>query len=379
MDRIGIGLVGYGGIGRIHTLSYKDLPMLYPGALPSLMLTAVCTSRQETAAAAAKEGGYAAWFTDVEELVRQDSVTVIDCCTPNDQHRRTLLAAIKAGKHVYCEKPLALNGTEAREIAREAEKAGVSVGMTFNYRFVPAILRAKRMIMDGLLGEVYSFRAEYFHTGYQDPQRPLAWRMRKEISGGGALVDLGSHLVDLVRYLLGEMEAVRAVTRTYISKRPIERGSRTLGDVTVDDAAWLEVRLVAGGFGTIEVSRFATGSLDDLNLEIFGSKGALRFSLMDANWLYWFDATKASGFQGGDQGWQRLETVQHYHGASTPPARAILGWTRTHAECQYAFLHAVAEGKKPELGIQDGMRAQLVLDAAYESARSDAWIKVPLA
>ncbi len=376
MDEIGIGLVGYGQIGRIHTLSYKDLSMLYPGALPPLTLAAVCTSRKETAAAAAKEGGYASWCTDVQEIVRQGSVSIIDCCTPNHQHRQTLLAAIAAGKHVYCEKPLALNGAEAREIAREAEKAGVSVGMTFNYRFVPALMRAKRMISDGMLGDVYSFRAEYFHTGYQDPQRPLGWRMRQETSGGGALVDMGSHVIDLILHLLGEMQAVRAVTKTYILKRPLERGSKTLGDVTVDDAAWLEVRLAGGGLGTVEVSRFATGALDDLNLEVFGSKGAIRFSLMDANWLYWFDGTKAGGFQGGDQGWQRLETVQHYRGASVPPARAILGWTRAHAECQYAFLRAVAEGKKPEPGLQDGLRTQLVLDAAYESATSDAWVTV---
>jgi predicted dehydrogenase len=376
MDRIGIGLVGYGSIGRIHTLSYKDLPIMYPGNLPLLTLVAVCTSRKETAAAAALEGGYASWYTDVGELVRQDSVSVVDCCTPNHLHRQTLLAAIAAGKHVYCEKPLALNVAEAREMVRAAGKADVSVGMTFNYRYVPAIMRAKQMIAEGLLGDVYTFRAEYLHTGYQDPQKPLGWRMRQELSGGGALADLGSHLIDLIRYLLGEMEAVRATTKTYIRKRPIERGSASLGDVTVDDAAWLEVRLAGGGFGTMEVSRFATGALDDLNLEIFGSKGSLRFGLMDANWLYWFDGTKTGGFQGGDQGWTRLETVQHYRGASIPPARAILGWTRAHAECQYAFLRAVAEGKKPEPGIQDGLRTQLVLEAAYASAKSDAWVQV---
>ncbi|MGA2615910.1 MAG: Gfo/Idh/MocA family oxidoreductase [Spirochaetia bacterium] len=377
MEGFGIGLVGYGYIGRVHTLSYKELPLYYPDSLPKLSLAAVCTSRPETARAAAQEGGYASWFTDVNELVRQDGVTVIDCCTPNFQHRQTLLAAIAARKHIYCEKPLALNGTEAREIARQAQRAGVLVGMTFNYRFIPALIRAKQLISEGSLGEVYSFRAEYFHTGYQDPQRPLGWKMKRELSGGGALVDMGSHLIDLIRHLLGEIESVRAVTKTYITRRPIERGSATLADVTVDDAAWLEVRLAGGSLGTMEISRFATGALDDLNLEIFGSKGALRFSLMDANWLYWFDATRAGGFLGGDLGWTRLETVQHYKGAAVPPARSILGWTRAHAECQYAFLRAVSQGKEPEPGIRDGLRAQLVLDAAYASARSDSWVTVP--
>jgi predicted dehydrogenase len=377
METIGIGLVGYGSIGRVHTLSYKELPMYYPGALPKISLAAVCTARKETARAAAEEGGYAESFTDVDELVRQESVSVVDCCTPNHQHRRTLLAAIAAGKNVYCEKPLAVSVSEARQIVREAEKAGVIVGMTYNFRFIPALMRARQMIADGLLGEIYTFHAVYYHTGYQDPRKPLSWRMKQELSGGGALVDLGSHIIDLVRHLLGEMQAVRAVTKTYIRQRPIEPGSKTLGDVTVDDAAWLQVRLAGGGFGTIETSRYATGTLDDLNIEITGSKGALRFNLMDANWLYWFDGTRAGGFMGGDQGWTRLETVQHYHGAAVPPGRSILGWTRTHAECQYAFLSAVASGKKPEPGIHDGLRAQLVLDAAYESARTEAWVTVP--
>ncbi len=376
MDAIGIGLVGYGYIGRVHTLSYRELPSYYPGTLPKLSLAAVCTTRPETAKAAAAEGGYASWFTDVEKLVRHEPVTVVDCSTPNNQHRETLLAAIAARKHVYCEKPLALNGTEAREIAREAAKAGVSVGMTFNFRFVPALMRAKQMIADGRLGDIYSFRAEYYHSGYIDPQRPMVWRMKKEVSGGGALVDLGSHLIDMVRYLLGEIESVRAVTKIYTPRRPMVAGSATLGEVTVDDAAWLQVRVSGGIFGTLEVSRYATGSLDDLNLEVYGSKGAVRFSLMDANWLYWYDATRPGGFQGGEQGWTRLETVQHYKGAVVPPPRSILGWTRTHAECQYAFLSAVAEGRKPVPGIQDGLRTQLVMDAAYASAQSDNWVPV---
>lgn len=378
MDSIGIGLAGYGSIGRIHTLAYRELPLIYPATLPKISLAAVCTSRQESARAAAAEGGYAQSVTDVADLAGLASVRVVDCCTPNHLHRPTLLAAIAAGKHVYCEKPLALDAGEAREIAREAGKAGVSVGLTFNFRFVPAVMRARQMIADGALGDVYSFRAEYYHTGYQDPLRPLTWRMKKELAGGGALVDMGSHVIDLIRHLLGEFASVHAVTRTFIRERPIERGSRQLGEVTVDDAAWLQVKLQDGSVGSIEVSRFATGTLDDLKLEVFGSKGALRFSLMDANWLYWFDASRAGGFMGGDQGWTRLETVQHYRGASTPPARSILGWTRTHAECQYAFLRAVAEGKKPEPGILDGLRTQLVMDATYASAQSGRWVPVAL-
>ncbi len=376
MEKIGIGLLGYGAIGKIHTLGYKELDMLYPGQLPEINLAAVCTSKPETARNAAEAGGYRQWFSEISELLKQEDVTVVDCSLPNFAHKSALLEAIAAGKHVYCEKPLAVNGVEAREIAKAAAESGVQIGMTFNYRFVPALMQAYELIREGALGEIYRFRAEYFHTGYQDPQRPLSWRMEKEKSGGGALADLGSHLIDLIRHLLGEFESVQADTQTYITERPVKRGAQEKGRVTVDDAAWLRIRLKSGAIGTLETSRFATGALDDLRIEICGEKGALRFDLMDANWLYWFDASRKSDPLGGDRGWVRLETVQHYPGASIPSPRAILGWARTHAENQYTFLKAVTEGKTPQPDMTDGLRTQLIMDAAYASAERGDWAKV---
>ncbi len=376
MQSIGIGMLGYGMIGRVHSLAYHDLPIYYPGRLPPLRLAAVCTARPETAQAAAAEAGYASWCTDWRELVARDDVDVINCSLPNYLHRDVLLTAFAAGKHVCCEKPLALNAAEARELVAAAAQAGVTCGMVFNYRFVPAIMRARNIINDGLLGDIFEFRAEYLHTGYEDPQRPMSWRMRKEQSGGGALVDLGSHVIDLVRYLLGDFESVRAHMHTFHKARPVRRGAAESEPVTVDDAAWLQVRLANGTQGTIEASRFTTGILDDLRLEIHGSRGALRFSLMDANWLYWYDATRKGEPLGGDRGWVRLETVGNYPGAVAPPARSIVGWGRFIAENQYAFLTAVAAGKSPEPGIADGLQVHLVLDAAYKSAETGAWIAV---
>jgi predicted dehydrogenase len=376
MNKIGIGLAGYGAIGKIHTLCYKELNMLYPQQLPVIDLAAVCTSKPETAQNAATAGGYRKWFTDVSELIKEDDVTIVDCALPNFAHKSVLLEAIAAGKHVYCEKPLAVNGMEAREIVKAAAEVEVQIGMTFNYRFVPALMRAYELIQEGALGEVYRFRADYFHTGYQDPGRPLSWRMDREKSGGGALVDLGSHLIDLLRHLLGEFEAVQALTQTYIPERPVKRGAQEKGIVTVDDAAWLQIQLKNGAMGTLEASRFATGALDDLKIEICGEKAALRFDLMDANWLYWFDASRKGGPLGGNRGWIRLETVQHYPGASIPTPRSVVGWPRLHAENQYTFLKAVTEGKTPRPNITDGLRTQLVLDAAYASAESGGWVKV---
>jgi predicted dehydrogenase len=371
-------MIGYGMIGRVHCLGYKDLPLLYPGQLPEVRLAAVCTSRSETARAAAQEAGFAAWTDSLDALLAQQGVDVVDCAAPNYLHREIILKAIAAGKHVYCEKPLALDGAQAREIALAAGQAGVRLGMTFNYRFIPAIQRAAELVRDGSLGEVYTFRADYLHTGYQDPGRPLGWRMRKEQSGGGALVDMGAHLIDLVRTLLGEFESVHSRMVTFVKERPLKAGAAEKGPVTVDDAAWLQVRLAGGAEGTIHASRFATGTVDDLLIEIYGRLGALRFHLMDPNWLYWYDARRPDGPRGGERGWTRLETVQRYPGAASPPGRSPLGWARTHAENQAAFLRALANGEPFTPDVTDGLRTQLVLDAAYASAEAGGWVKVEL-
>ncbi|MEI6387659.1 MAG: Gfo/Idh/MocA family oxidoreductase [Spirochaetota bacterium] len=371
MAPIGIGMLGFGSIGKLHTLAYRALPSIYP-AMPAFTLAAVCTSSKASAEAAAREGGFARSSTSFEELISDPHISVIDCVLPNDAHREAITLALAAGKHVYCEKPLALSGAEARELSCLAASSKGRLGMTFNYRFFPAIMAAKKLMAEGALGEIYSFQFEYFHSGYQDPSRPLTWRMRKESSGGGAIVDMGAHIIDLARYLLGEFSELSAVIKTWIPERPLTKGSAEKGAVTVDDAAWVTARLASGALGTLVTSRFATGAADDLRFRIEGSKGALRFDLMDANWLYHYDARRS----GSELGWTRLETIQNYPGASAPPARAILGWERSHAENQYQFLSAIAEGRQPSPGIADGLAANLVVDAVFEAAERGAWVRV---
>jgi len=370
MDSMGIGMLGFGSIGKVHALAYREIPSLYP-SLPGYHLAAVCTNSPETAQAASKEGGFARGYSRIRDLLADPNVTVVDCVLPNHAHTPAILECLAAGKPVYCEKPLALSSEEARELAAAARMHKTRVGMTFNYRFLPAILKARQLCQDGALGEVYGFHFEYLHGGYQDATRPLTWRMRRESSGGGALVDLGAHAIDLIRHLLGEIVEVLATTKTFITERPVRKGSAEKGPVTVDDAAWVQVRLASGAVGTLEVSRFATGSADDLRFRIEGSRGALKFDLMDANWLYFFDAERR-----GDPGWIRLETIQSYPGAAVPPARSIVGWDRTHAENAYRFLKSVFEGAEPDPGITDGVWVHLVTDAAYASAAHGGWVPV---
>ena len=371
MSVLGIGMAGYGGIGKLHTLAYRSIPSYYPN-FPPYRLAAVCTRSEKSSAAAARDGGFLKAYTNLQDMIDDPEVQVIDCVLPNDAHKQAVVATLKAGKSIYCEKPLALTGLEAKELAALAADSSGTLGMTFNYRFVPAIQKAKSLVESGALGDIYRFHAEYLHTGYQDPSRPLSWRMKMSSSGGGAIMDLGSHIIDLVRLLVGEFSEVSATTKTYITSRPLSKGASETGLVDVDDAAWIQASMKNGATGTLTVSRFATGSADDLRLVVEGSKGAIRFDLMDANWLYWFDATRKSG----EAGWTRLETIQTYEGAVVPPARAILGWDRTHAENQYQFLKSVIERTAPSPGIEDGLRNNLVMDAAYTSAREARWVSV---
>ena len=379
-----IGLAGYGMIGRVHGMNYGELPFLYPGALPRPVLHTVCTSSPATAEAAAAEGGFTASTTDIHAMIANPEIDVIDVSVPNHLHEPVILEALEAGKSVYCEKPLAGTIEDAREIAAAVAAAGAApgparFGMVFQYRFIPAIMKAREILDAGRIGRVFTWRAEYLHSGYQNPGRPMSWRMRREAGGSGALGDLGSHIIDLVRCLIGEFHSVQGQMETFIPERPLAEGSAEYGRVTVDDAAWFRARMADGSVGTLEASRFATGTMDDLRITIYGEKGALKFNLMDPGFLYYFDEAKPSGNFGGERGWQRLETAQYYPGAKAPPARAPIGWVRSHAENQYAFLKAVSENREPSPGITDGLRTQLVIDAVERSAaQAGAWTPVDL-
>ena len=368
MEKLKIGLLGFGSIGKVHTLCYHEIPQFYPSALPPLELTAVCTSNEESAAKAREEGKFKNAYSDIDAMLEDSSINVIDCCLPNYLRLEAIKKILAKNKHIYCEKPLANTGLEAQAIYDMVQQTDSKFGLTFNFRFIPAVLRAKELIDSGDLGEVFHYNIKYYHTGYQNPNRPMSWRLEKSKSGGGAIVDMGAHIIDLMRFLVGDYESVQATMKTWITKRALSKGSSEYGNVDVDDAAWLTVAMKNGAVGSIETSRFATGTLDDLVFEIFASKGAVRFHLMDANWLYYFDERSPSGSRGGRRGWTRLETVQSYPGSSTPPPRSILGWTRTHAENQYQFLQSIVNDTVPSPSIKDGLAVQYVIDAAFQSA-----------
>jgi len=373
MTPLGVALIGYGGIGRVHAQGYRALPLLYGLEADALRLVAVATSRPESAARAARELGGVATTTDYRTLLERSDVDLVDVCTPNADHERVVRAAAEAGKHVYCEKPLAADVAAARRMVEAAEAAGVKGGQVFNYRFVPAVMRARQLIEQGRLGRVFSFHGRYFRSSYVGGDKPLSWRLRRASAGGGALYDLGAHALDLVRHLLGEIAGVHASLQTLIERRPRSASDATPAPVDVDDLALLQLRLQDGTLGTVEVSRFGTGSVNDLRLEVFGERGALRFALEDPNWLDFYDGTDPEVPLGG-RGFQRLQTVQRYEGQQAPDWTTPTSFDRAHAENQFQFARAIWDDRPPAPSLADGLAVQRLLDAAQRSAKGEQWI-----
>ena len=376
MRKLGVGMIGYGGIGRVHVMAYRNIPYHYGLTADTINLVGVATSRSETAQKAAQEIGCHFWTADYHELLARDDIDVVDICVPNHKHEEIITAAAAAGKHIYCEKPLAMDVAEGQRIVEAVEKAGVKSQMTFNFRFFPAISRAKQLMDAGFVGRVFSFRGRYFRSSYIDPQKPLSWRLRKDISGGGALFDLGSHILDILYFLLGDFDRVQATLDTLIKERPVAKGAVEKGAVDVDDIALMQLRMANGTLGNVEISRMGTGVTNDMQFEIYGDQGAIRFRSEDPSWLEVYDVRDPGQPLGGMRGFRKLETVQHYDGAKSPDWSMSPNFVRTHAECQYQFLKAIVDDRPGSPTLSDGLKVQEVMAAAERSSAEGRWVAV---
>lgn len=374
-----VGIAGHGFMGKMHAHSYRSLNFYYDPPPAKIVLAGVATKSQASMKRAMDEWGYEFGTTDFRELCARKDIDIIDCCTPNNLHKDVLFAALENGKHVYMDKPLCCTIEEAEAMKRCAENHPECITqMTFQYRFVPAMLRAKELIDSGALGQLYSARVAYLHAGYINPKRPFSWRLDKQISGaGGALFDLGAHVVDLSRYLLGEFEEVLHLGETMIKERPLAGDPRTMVPVEVDDVSILLFRLKNGAVGALESSRLATGSQDEVRFEAHGSQGAIRFNLMQPNYLEYYDASAPEGVYGGDRGFKSIECVARYpKPAALPGPKNTVGWERFHVHSIYNFVTHVLEKKPACPNIEDGYKTQCVLEAALQSSQHNGWVKV---
>lgn len=369
MQELGVGLVGYGFIGKVHAFAHRSIPLFYDPLPVKTRLVGVCTSSAASGAKAREQAGFAFSTTDPAELLAHPDIDIVHCCTPNDAHHALLLSALRTGKHIYCDKPLTRTVAEAEEVVSLArQKPGVVHRMTFNYRFIPAVMRAKELIEAGFLGELYQFRGAYLHAGYLDPQRPRTWRLQVSRSGGGAIMDLGVHIFDLLRHLLGDFESLQAHLETRITSRPDPKTGEP-APVDVDDIAIVQAKTTSGATGVIEASRLATGVQDELRFEIHGSRGAISFNLMDPNWLTVYDATNPEAVLGGDRGPQRIECVTRYPKPYALGAtKNTIGWPQFHVHCLFDFLSAVAAGRDGSgPSFEDGLAAQRFVEACQQS------------
>ncbi|WP_458351654.1 Gfo/Idh/MocA family protein [Micromonospora schwarzwaldensis] len=381
-------MVGYAFMGAAHSQAWRTVNRVFD--LPArVRMALVCGRDEPKVAEAADRLGWDGYTTDWRRLVESDEIDVVDICTPGDSHREIALAALAAGKHVLCEKPLANTVAEAREMTAAAARArasGVRAMCGFNYRRVPAVALMRQLVADGRLGEIRHVRAVYLQDWIVDPQFPLVWRLQKDRAGSGALGDIGAHIIDLTQYVTGQLvTGVSALTETFVKQRPLPAGSsglaaqadgngRGTGAVTVDDAAVFVARLDGGALATYEATRFATGRKNALRVEINGSRGSVVFDLERLNELEFLDATRPTA----EQGFSRIlvtEPEHPYLDAWWPPGH-IIGYEHSFTHQMRDFVEAVATGADPTPSFADALQVQLVLDAVERSAEAAAWVEV---
>ena len=372
-----VALIGYAAMGAAHSQGWRTAARIFPlAAVPEMAV--LCGRTESATAEAATRLGWGEWATDWRDVVGRDDIDVVDVCTPGDSHAEIAVAALRAGKHVLCEKPLANTVDEAEHMTAEAATAasrGVRSAVGFNYRRVPAIALARRLVRDGRIGDLRHIRAQYLQDWLVDSHAPLVWRLQKEKAGSGALGDIGAHVIDLAQHVTGQrLTGVAAVMDTFVKRRPLpstaasggDAGEAELGEVTVDDAALFLARTDGGALGSFEATRFANGRKNAIRLELNGSRGSLAFDFESMNELHVYDATVAAA----DAGFRRIlvtEPDHPYLEGWWPPGHG-LGYEHTFVHEIADFVSDITEGRDPSPSFDEGLGVQRVLDAVERSA-----------
>tara|TARA_B100000029_G_scaffold516813_1_gene634858 strand:- start:35117 stop:36289 length:1173 start_codon:yes stop_codon:yes gene_type:complete len=383
---VNVGLVGYSFMGKAHSHAFKDMGFFFPDAEGMPVMKAICGRNKENVMSAANEFGWEGYETDWRELISREDIDLIDISTPGDSHAEIAIAAAESGKHVFCEKPLANNLSDARAMAKAVKNAGVKSMVAYNYRRVPAVALAKQLIEEGRIGQIYHWRAVYLQDWIMDPNFPLVWRLQKEKAGSGPHGDLNAHIIDLARYLIGEIVEVTGMQETFIKERPIvdeidsalgatTATSTQTGPVTVDDTTLALARFENGAVGSFEATRFAGGRRNGNRFEINGSKGSITFNLEKMNELQYFNREDEDHIQG----FREIivtEGIHPYMDRWWPPGHTI-GWEHTFIHEVYDLMQAIAGSNHflhPDF--DEGVRDQAVLEAISLSSENGTWVKI---
>ena len=386
MTRLRVAMIGYGFMGAAHSQGWRTAPRMFD--LPAEPEMAVLVGRNAAAVdQAARKWGWAESATDWRDVIARDDIDVVDIVTPGDSHAGIAIAALEAGKHVLCEKPLANTVAEAEAMAEAAEGAaarGIRAMVGFTYRRVPAVTFLRNLIAEGAVGTVNQVRASYRQDWLVDPDMPLAWRLQKEHAGSGALGDIGAHAIDLAQFVTGQnLEKVSGVIDTIVKERPLQSAGSGLsgtagsgyGQVTVDDIAIFTGRFESGALASFEASRFATGRKNALAIEVSGDKGALAFDLEDLNSVQFYDRTVPADRQGFRK--ILVTEAEHPYLSAWWPAGHMLGYEHGFSHQVKDLVEGIVEGRDPHPTFADGLRVQRVLDAVERSSANDsAWARV---
>ena len=375
---LGVGMIGYSFMGAVHSHAWRTVGRVFDLGV-DVDMRVICGRNEEAVTAAAAKYGWQSPETDWRAVIARDDIDIIDVCTPGSSHEEIAVAALNAGKHVICEKPLANTVAEAKRMAAAAQASSGKSMVAFNYRRVPALAYARELVRQGRLGRIFHVRAVYLQDWIIDPEFPLVWRLVKEEAGSGALGDLGAHIVDAAQFVTGsQITNVSGELRTFIDERPLVGETHLLeatksaerGKVTVDDAALFLANFDNGAVGTFEATRFASGRKNGMAIEVNGEKASLRFEFESMNELWVHDHT----VDGKDAGFRRVmvtESDHPYVEGWWPPGH-VLGYDHTFTHEFRDFVLDIVNDRAPEPSFADGLYVQRVLDAVERSSQAQS-------
>jgi len=388
MKKLNVGLIGAGFMGKAHSLAYVAMPMFFWPAPAIPVRKTIVDVSDAIAAEAAQRFGFEKSTSDWRSVVEDPEIDIIDIATPNHLHAEIAIAAAAAGKHIISEKPLARNGEEAKTMYDAVKNAGIVHMVAFNYRRTPAVALAKKYIDEGAIGDILNFRGTYLQDWSADPDGPLSWRFQKSIAGSGSLGDIGTHVVDMARYLCGEITQVNTQLKTWVKTRPLQAGgvdklgastkdsTAPRGEVDVDDEVLSLLEFQNGAIGSLEATRNAHGRNNFLTFEIHGSMGSIYFNYERRDELQVAFASD----QGDRKGFRTVYTgPAHPYGEGLWPIPALgIGYGETKIIETYDFVKAIMEGGEVSPNFKDGYQINLIADAMAASAQSRSWTTVQL-
>lgn len=381
--KINVGLVGYQFMGKAHSNAYRQVNKFFPELEVEPVLKALCGRDEAKVSAAAQKFGFEGIETDYRALCARPDIDLIDISTPGNSHVEIALEAAKNGKMIICEKPLANTLAEAEAMARAVKENNCPNAVCFNYRRIPAIAQAKKMLEDGRIGNVYHFRGVYLQDWIVDPEMPLVWRLVGDVAGSGSHGDLNAHLIDDALYLLGPITEVCGMLDTFIKERPLlaesddrlgGKASEQKGKVTVDDSSIFLARFASGAVGTFEATRLAAGRKNHSRFEINGAKGSVSFNMERMNELEYYNTDDPDDVR-GFRVVQTTDSTHPYTGNYWPVGH-IIGYEHTFINFMRDVLSDFAEGRPTHPSFEEGLQVQRVLDAVDRSSKTRSWVTV---